>query len=154
MAVPNRNNPKINDAYFVFGCLFRMFGYRRRSGELQVKEDGSETAGVKPGIYQRRWNGYNNHSAKPKNQRKMYYMRMKYYRPTNPQTSKQQANRAKIARAVSAWHSLSASDRETWRELAKKNNRRGYNYFISEYLKNLPPETGQFPYELSFDLGS
>lgn len=153
MAVPNFDKESIYDAYDVFWCLIGLFGYRRKTGEQQVADDGSQSAGVKPGIYQRRWNGYNNKIAKPKNQRKMFYIREKYYRPTNPQTSKQQAQRAKMARANEAWRSLAESERQIWRDRAKKLNRRGQPLFISEYLNSEKDRNGKFPYDLPGEMG-
>lgn len=153
MAVPNRHNPKIDDAYFPFWNITGRIGHKYRDGALEFAEDGSESAGIKPGIYQRRWNGYNNVIKKPKNQRKMYYIREKYYKPTNPRTSKQQANRAPIARAVQAWQNLSEQERESWREIGRPILKRGVDLFISDYIKNNPQEPIGFPYNLPLALG-
>lgn len=153
MAVPNFDKQSILDAYHIFWALYGRFGHEQKTGKLQIPDDGSETLGIKPGIYQRRWNGYNNKIALPKNQRKMFFVREKYYRPSQPRTSKQQAQRAKMARAMEAWHSLAESDRDIWRERGREFQKRGVILFISDYLNSEKDLNGKFPYELPGEMG-
>lgn len=87
------------------------------------------------GIYQRRNKGYNNHGYNPSRPRTKYYVRMRQYRPTNPRTPLQQANRAKMADAVAAWQSLTEGEKVQYREQGKTRRLTGYMYFCSNYLK-------------------
>jgi hypothetical protein len=53
---------------------------------------------------------------------------------TNPNTTGQQTQRAKMTAAVSAWAALSAADKRQWRTAAVAHSLTGYNWFISQYL--------------------
>jgi len=61
-------------------------------------------------------------------------IKMKYYTPTNPQTIPQQANRSKFANAITAWQSLTLTQKEGYNERAKYKQYSGYNLFIREYM--------------------
>lgn len=61
-------------------------------------------------------------------------IRMKFYTPTNPQTELQEANRAKFAAAMSAWGSLTPTEKGAYNERAKKRGLYGVNLFIREYF--------------------
>lgn len=75
------------------------------------------------GVYQaRRHNG------------RKFWVKMKYYRPTDPKTDLQQANRQKMADAVASWQALPESEKNVWRERGKKLRRKGYNLYISGIL--------------------
>jgi hypothetical protein len=69
-------------------------------------------------------------------------VRCKYYTPTNPRTSKQQANRSKFASAVSMWCALSDEEKASWAKIQKRV--RGYrsmnprNVFIKYYMLDKP----------------
>lgn len=63
-------------------------------------------------------------------------IKMVFYRPTNPRTSLQQANRAKIRDAVIAWSLLTDNQKNVYRERAKTWHYWGYHLFVSEYLKS------------------
>lgn len=65
-------------------------------------------------------------------------IKMKFYRPTNPQTVPQEANRTKFANAMSAWGSLSSEDKAVYNARAKKRNMFGWGLFIREYYKANP----------------
>lgn len=88
------------------------------------------------GILQKRVTGYNQYGRNPARPRRAYYVRMRPYRPTNPQTPLQQANRAKMADAVSAWNGLTPVEKLGYNERGKRANKIGRNLFISWYLKN------------------
>lgn len=62
-------------------------------------------------------------------------VRMKYYRPTNPQTVAQQANRAKYTDAVLAWQNLTDEQKTFYNKEGLKRRKRGYDYFRSLHLK-------------------
>ena len=87
------------------------------------------------GVYQKRVTGYNNTGRKAHLPRKAYYVRMRYYRPTNPNTPAQQAGRSKFADAVAGWAALTAAEKEEYNKRAHKLSRRGRNLYISEYMR-------------------
>lgn len=87
------------------------------------------------GVYQRRVTGYNNTGRKVHLPRKTYYVKMRYYRPTNPNSSAQQAGRSKFADAVAGWAALTAAEKEEYNKRAHKLSRRGRNLYISEYMR-------------------
>ena len=87
------------------------------------------------GVYQKRVTGYNNTGRKAHLPRKAYYVRMRYYRPTNPNTPAQQAGRSKFADAVAGWTALTAAEKEEYNKRAHKLSRRGRNLYISEYMR-------------------
>lgn len=60
-------------------------------------------------------------------------IKMRFYTPTNPQTVPQQANRQKFADAMSAWQSLTSSEKDAYNERARKRQMFGRNLFIREY---------------------
>lgn len=104
------------------------FGFARRGNGLY-----GETARV-GGIYQRRVTGYNQTGRLPTRERRQYFVRMRTYRPTNPQTVPQQANRGTFADAVAAWQGMTESEREPYKRRAVRKGRRGRNLFIQEYM--------------------
>lgn len=61
---------------------------------------------------------------------------MPFYRPTNPRTTTQQDNRAKMTAAVAEWQGLSDSTKELYNNRAAKLPMHGYNLFLREYLLN------------------
>lgn len=61
---------------------------------------------------------------------------MRFYRPTNPQTMTQEANRAKFSAAMSAWQSLTDSEKEAYNVRAKKRGWFGRNLYIREYYQS------------------
>lgn len=63
-------------------------------------------------------------------------VRMKFYTPTNPQTESQQANRAKFAAAMSAWHALTTSQQSAYNVRARKLGMFGRNLYIREYYQS------------------
>lgn len=87
------------------------------------------------GIYQKRVTGYNQTGRIAGRPRRTYYVRMRTYRPTNPQTIPQQANRTKFADASSAWSLLTTVEKSVYNNRGKRRNRIGRNLFISEYMK-------------------
>ena len=76
------------------------------------------------GIYQKR------HSKKG-----VYYVKMKIYAPTNPQTPAQQANRARFAAAVAAWGYLTDSEKKAYNQRAGRRGQVGRWLFLREYLQ-------------------
>lgn len=88
------------------------------------------------GIYQRRVTGYNQYGRNPNRPRKGYYVKMRKYRPTNPQTPAQQAQRQKMTDAILAWQGLTIPQQEVYNKRAIKQGRAGYLLFRSEYLRS------------------
>ena len=60
----------------------------------------------------------------------------KFYTPANPQTIPQQANRQKLADAVSAWQALTKEQQESYNIRAKYKSYTGYNLYIREYMQS------------------
>lgn len=60
----------------------------------------------------------------------------KFYRPTNPRTVPQQAQRAKMTAAVAAWQSLTGSQQKEYDVKAKGKQMSGFNLFLREYLNS------------------
>lgn len=88
------------------------------------------------GIYQKRNTGYNQHGYIAGKAKSTYYVRMRPYRPTNPQTVPQQANRSKFADACAAWPLLTEPEKAKYNSIGKKRGRTGRSLFISWYMKN------------------
>ena len=65
---------------------------------------------------------------------KPYISKMKFYRPTNPQTVPQQAWRAVFTDGFNAWQALTTEQKNVWRLRAKFKRMTGFNLFMSEYL--------------------
>ncbi len=55
--------------------------------------------------------------------------------PKNPDTPAQRKRRITFSDSVSAWQSLTIEEKKQWNKKASINSKRGYNTFISEYLK-------------------
>lgn len=88
------------------------------------------------GVYQKRVTGYNHKGRIASRPRRSYYVRMRSYRPTNPRTELQQANRQKMADACEAWKSLTVVEKSVYNERGQRLNRIPRMIFISEYLKS------------------
>ena len=67
---------------------------------------------------------------------KMTIDKMPFYKPTNMQTEKQQAWRAKMAQAVAFWFTLSPAEKRFYELWGRKYKIGGYHKFLSEYLKS------------------
>lgn len=87
------------------------------------------------GIYQRRVTGYNRHGINPDRPRRSYYVRMRKYRPTNPRSEAQQANRARFTAANAAWSELTPEEKVYYNKRGKKSGKQGRSVFISWYMK-------------------
>lgn len=62
-------------------------------------------------------------------------VKMKFYRPTNPRTEAQQANRQKFADAMSAWGLLTPEQKLAYNKEAKKYQTFGWCLFIRKYYQ-------------------
>ena len=58
-------------------------------------------------------------------------------------TSKREAQRGAYGAGVEAWRSLSASEKNYWRELAVGKKMTGYNLFMQNYLLIVPAIYGE-----------
>lgn len=88
------------------------------------------------GIYQRRRAGYNNLTGPPPPNAPTYFVKCRSYAPSNPQTPIQQANRAKMTNATSAWHNLTLEEKSVYNKRASRKGRVGYFLFMSEHMKS------------------
>lgn len=88
------------------------------------------------GVYQKRVTGYNNTGRIAGRPRRVYFVKMRSYAPTNPQTVAQQANRAKFADARAEWAGLTAVEKSVYNRRANRMGRVGWRLFMSEYLKS------------------
>lgn len=86
------------------------------------------------GVYQRRRVGWREGVSDNPRKHSYSYTRMRYYRPTNPRTVEQQANRSKFTNAVEGWTLLTPVEKSVYNDRGKKLNRIGRNIFISEYM--------------------
>jgi hypothetical protein len=66
-----------------------------------------------------------------------------WFRPTNPKTTAQQANRTQLAAAVSAWHALYSGTVDTWNVAARDVYPpiSGFNYYVMQYMLQAAPPT-------------
>jgi len=87
------------------------------------------------GIYQKRVTGYNQTGRIAGRPRESYIVRMKSYRPTNPQTKTQQDWRVIFADAVENWRLLTDEEKQPYNTRGIKMSKPGRSLFISEYLK-------------------
>jgi len=66
----------------------------------------------------------------------------RWFRPTNPKTTNQQAARQSLANAVQAWQGLYDADKTQWNEAARDVYPpiSGFNYCVMQYrLQNIEP---------------
>lgn len=87
------------------------------------------------GIYQKRVKGYNQYTGPASGDQETYYVKMRSYAPTNPQTVPQQANRTKFANGMSEWGSLTNEEKSVYNKKANKRGTIGRALFMSEYMK-------------------
>ena len=87
------------------------------------------------GIYQKRVGGYNQYTGPPGRRAPSYFVLMRSYAPTNPNTEAQQQQRSKLADAVASWQSLTTEQKTNYNKKASKQNRTGYNFYIQEFMK-------------------
>lgn len=136
-AIATNEDGTVDEQRSMFGLQAR--GKAGAAGGFGFARFGSSKFGQTArtgGIYQRRVTGYNQVGVIAGRPRKTYYVKMRNYRPTNPQTPKQQAHRAKMTAAVAAWSSLTDIEKSRYNERGKRANKTGRNLFISWYLKN------------------
>lgn len=82
------------------------------------------------------WNVHSGTYARVDSKQGKVVCRKRHMWPLNPQTEKQQEVRSKFALAVSAWQNLTNQEKSVYNTLGEQKSLPGYNYFISEYLKN------------------
>jgi len=103
---------------FADPCLIGM-EIRKRIGPMS-------TAILRPGIYQMRMT-----------KRGKIPFRMKFYRPYNPQSPAQTAQREKWYAAVEAWSALTPEEKAVYNVEGRKLLKRGYDYFRSLHMNGL-----------------
>jgi len=95
-------------------------GYGRISFGFTYFGEDNEFAG----IYRRR-----------PHRRGVSLVKMDFYAPVYRRTDAQAVQRDKFADAHAAWTALSESEKEVLRRLAARRSKRGYNVFLTKYLK-------------------
>lgn len=116
---------------------------RKRFGKVILPEDG----GVY-GVSVFGYGGYGEDDLIPASEFHGFYqmrkckegyipVQMKFFRPSNPRTPEQQAQRAKMILAVSAWQALTQEEKAVYNKSAIGQNLTGYNLFIKKYLLSL-----------------
>ena len=136
-ALDLKNAKDVND--ILGNCNLAQTGKIGRSAGLGAVRLGFSYLGdtrTFQGIFQKRVTGYNNRGRLANRERKTYYVRERSYRPTNPRTPLQQANRQKLLDANQAWKDLTPVDKLYYNERGKKASRIGRMIFISWYMKN------------------
>lgn len=105
---------------------------------IKKKLGNAVEAVTKPymGIYQQRIRrkGFWTKDWQPRGKKSNF--KMKFYVPFNPQTPAQQANRQKLADAVSAWQALTDEQKQEYNITARGRTWDGYRLFISQFLKS------------------
>ena len=76
--------------------------------------------------------------------------RMKYYRPYNPQTIKQQNWRAVLANALVFWNEKDPEQKQIFNRRSKDYKGSGYNLYLKEFLKNKPHAFGAIYFGYGF----
>lgn len=61
-------------------------------------------------------------------------IRMKFYKPSDPKTIPQQANRSKFGDAVLAWQNLTYQQKQEYNRQASGNRFTGYHLFIRLFM--------------------
>jgi hypothetical protein len=61
-------------------------------------------------------------------------VRMKFYKPTNPNTPAQQHWREKFAQSILAWRALTDDQKKEYNRIAGSLHMSGYNLFQKQYL--------------------
>jgi len=62
-------------------------------------------------------------------------VKTRFYRPPVSRTEAQATQRDKMLAAMSAWHDLSDSERQEWRDKYVRRSKRGVDVFKSNYIK-------------------
>ena len=65
-----------------------------------------------------------------------FTQKMKFYRPTNPQTEAQQTWRGVFADGVLAWQNLTPAEKAQYNESAKPRKLNGFMYYMRLWLKS------------------
>jgi len=65
-----------------------------------------------------------------------FFVKEKFYRPTNPNSAGQIAQRALFAEAMAAWTALTTEEKAVYNELAEGKNLHGVNIFITDFLSS------------------
>lgn len=68
----------------------------------------------------------------------MVQEKLKFYRPFNPDSPLQKANRKRMTDAMAEWKLLDESIKNVYKEKAKKLNMFGFNLYVKNYFKNNP----------------
>lgn len=92
--------------------------------------------GLAGGVYQRRHRIKKDSLGRPTGQKEVFFVKERYYRPTNPNTPAQQANRSKFALANAGWASLTAAEKKQWNSRATRQSRSGQRLYISWFMRN------------------
>lgn len=112
------------------------FGYNSGCGRARLGYSRCGADSVLGGIYQRKVYGKGVTFLPSKRGNRWGISLMKYYRPTNPRTIKQQTWRGVFAGAILAWRGLTIAERAIYSQKARTRGMSGYNLFISHWLQS------------------
>jgi hypothetical protein len=103
----------------------KRFGYRKADKEGTRTYAQAKIENPDAGFYRlRHYEGMLLHEVLP------------FYRPTNPRTIPQQANRSKFADAMSAWSLLTDLEKKPFKQKGQVLQMNGSNVFVSAYMKS------------------
>lgn len=88
------------------------------------------------GIYMRRKIGYNQYTGPPDSETGEIIVKMRSYRPTNPQTVPQQTWRTVFANGMAAWQGLTDGQKHEYNVRGSRIGRSGVNLFMRKYLQS------------------
>lgn len=88
------------------------------------------------GIYQKRVSGYNQYGRSETKPRRVYYVKMRSYAPTQRNTPAQLATKNNFRDGRAAWAALSDTEKNKYNKRAARKGRYGWRLFMSEYLKS------------------
>lgn len=86
------------------------------------------------GTYQRRRPGTSARTRDYRPKAEVPFVALRRYRPTNPRTVPQQANRTKFADGMAAWKALTDAEKQPYIVIAKRHKQFPHVYFLKAYL--------------------
>jgi hypothetical protein len=128
--------------------MTKVIGIRMPYGRGLRKKLGNPQAAVSGGYYGEAMFGDGGYGSTNPNPDAWFYgiyqmrrcqegyipVQMKFYKPYNPQTEAQDAQRMKLRQAVLAWQLLTDEQKQVYNENAVKYRITGYNLFCKEYM--------------------
>lgn len=103
----------------------KIYGQDRYGVEEIEPPAGSGLSGKRWGIYQKR-----------KKLGEVFYVKMHFYIPTNPNSTAQQTQRNKFKDGMTAWKDLTDEEKESYNKKGSKLGLPAQNVFLKEYLNS------------------